>query len=199
MKKYRVSEILTLKDWHEVELLQDLTCPWRPGTAPKTTFQAYSNGNRLFFRFVASGQNPRIYIQSNSKAEVSRSERVELFFRCEANMQTYYGLEIDPRGRLMDYRSGFYRKFDYNWQWPESLSLQTNIEENVYFVQGSLSLAVLKQLGLLKNNEIQAGIFRGHCTEITETQSAFTWITWVDPQTAKPDFHVPSAFGLLLL
>jgi hypothetical protein len=131
--------------------------------------------------------------------EVVHSERIELFFRANEKMQPYYCLEIDPHGRILDYKAKLYREFDKSWQWPDSLSIKALIEDENYTVQGVISLLVLKQLGLINNGQIEIGLYRGHCTKLNGNNASIKWISWVDPKTKRPDFHVPSSFGILKL
>ena len=114
-------------------------------------------------------------------------------------MSPYYCLEIDPYGRVLDYKAILYRKFDRNWQWPESLSIESKINDKNYTVEGKISLSILNQLDLINNNNIQIGLFRGHCTNLVGNAATLKWISWVDSKTPEPDFHVPSAFGILKL
>lgn len=162
-------------------------------------FYSYYYDDYIHFRFVAFGPKPLIFVRKNDKLEVIESERVEIFFRSDDKMNPYYCLEMDPHGRVLDYKAHFYRKFQRNWKWPESLMIQTVITNEWYSVQGQISLNVLKELNLLKGQEIQIGLFRGHCTKINEQKGFIKWISWIDSKTKTADFHVPSSFGLLKL
>ena len=66
-------------------------------------------------------------------------------------------------------------------------------------VEGSITLASLRDLDLLNNDELQAGLFRGECLKAGDTQSSFSWISWVKPDSDHPDFHIPSSFGVIKL
>ena len=57
----------------------------------------------------------------------------------------------------------------------------------------------LKELNLLNNNELQAGLFRGECLKIRDPESSFSWISWIKPESVRPDFHIPSSFGVIKL
>jgi hypothetical protein len=199
MKKNRINKVMDFSNWNQIVKLTDFCYPWRDEKVPLTEFRAYYDDTYLHFLFVSSGSKPLVYVNNNNKMEVIHSERVEMFFRSDESMKPYYCLEIDPYGRILDYRANFYREFDRNWFWPESLFIQSKISDKTYSVQGKISLFILDKLGLLKNNEIQIGLFRGHCTELKGDIASIKWISWVDPKTKHPDFHVPSAFGLFIL
>ena len=199
MKEFSISKITKFTSWDNIVKLNDFSYPWLKEKAPVTTFSAYYDESHIHFLFVASGPKPIVFVEDNNKMEVINSERVEIFFRKDEKMQPYYCLELDPYGRVLDYKAKLYRNFDLNWEWPEPLFIQTKITIKNYSLQGKISLHNLIKLGLLKNNEIQLGLFRGHCIELKEKKASIKWISWVDSKTEEPDFHVPSAFGLLLL
>jgi hypothetical protein len=156
---------------------------------------------RFYFRFDVETTLALTYVHDNNKMEVVDSDRVEIFFRHDDRLETYYCLEMDPLSRVLDYKAGFYRKFDYNWQWPgnNQLHVQSGYTEVGYIVEGSITLASLRELDLLNNNKLQAGLFRGECLKVRDPQSRFTWISWVKPESERPDFHIPSSFGVINL
>ena len=98
---------------------------------------------------------------------------------------------------ILFYNAWFY--FDRNWKWPDSLFLKTNILDGHYTVEGKISLSTLNKLGLIKDNELEIGIYRGHCTELVGENATIEWSTWVDSKTDEPDFHVPASFGKVKL
>jgi hypothetical protein len=133
--------------------------------------------------------------------EVVDSDRVEIFFKSDDRLDPYYCLEMDPLGRVLDYRASFYRKFEYNWQWPGSnqLQIKSDYTDQGYTIEGSITMASLKELNLLKNNELQAGLFRGECLKMRDPESTFSWISWIKPESVRPDFHIPSSFAVIKL
>jgi hypothetical protein len=199
MKQYLAENIQNFNCWEDISKLEDFSFPWRGENAPETQFQAFHNDLYLHFRFIAFGGSPLVHVKENHKMEVINSERVEIFFRQDPKMSPYYCLEMDPYGRILDYIANYYRRFNYEWKWPGCLSIQTKIEETRYILQGKISFAILEQLNLIQNNEIQIGLFRGYCTNIQNDKATLEWISWIDPKTEKPDFHTPSAFGIIKL
>jgi len=199
MKKFLIPKLTDCTSWEKAAELVDFSYPWRSEKAPNTTFSAFYDQNYLYFRFIAYGSKPLVYVENNNKMEVVRSERVEIFFRQDEKMKSYYCLEIDPLGRVLDYKAELYRKFNRNWQWPESLFIESKINEKNYSVQGKISFSVLSQLGLINKNNIQIGLFRGHCTKLVGKDAQLKWISWIDSKTSEPDFHVPSSFGIIEL
>ena len=188
-------------DWNQAKILSSFSYPWSDKAAPVMSFRALWDDARFYFRFDVETRYALTYINDNNKMEVVDSDRVEIFFRCDDRLDPYYCLEMDPLARVLDYRASFYRKFEYEWHWPGHKQLQIRSEyiKNGYKVEGSITMASLKDLNLLKNNELQAGLFRGECLKIRDPESSFSWISWVKPDSARPDFHIPSSFGVIRL
>jgi len=115
------------------------------------------------------------------------------------SMNPYYCLEIDATGRVMDYTGVYYRKMDYTWPWPhEQLIIKSSSIPGGYIVEFAISIQSLKQLGLFQHKRLQAGLFRAECTGMVNGKSDLKWISWIKPPSTKPDFHIPSAFGVLV-
>lgn len=188
-------------DWAIAALLRDFSSPWLEVEETGVNFRALHDGVYLYFRFDVQESNILIYEKDHTKFDVLNSERVEIFFRQDPELKRYYGLEMDPLGRVYDYQSSYYRQSDKNWGWPEGhLQLETGRTGTGYWLQGQISFESLRSLQLIHDGGyLQAGLYRGRCLEIQGDKATFNWITWVDPQTEQPDFHVPSSFGCLQL
>jgi hypothetical protein len=199
MKTYTAEYNIRFTDWDKIPSVSDFSLPWNNTPVPVTSFQAFHNGLYLHFRFIAHTDKPLVYVKENLKLEVTRSERVEIFLRSDPEMKPYYCLEIDPHGRVLDYKADLYRLFDYNWSWPEKLQIQAIIHPDHYMVCGKLSLAVLNSLKLIRDNRLEVGLFRGNCKSLNGDKAQMDWISWIKPDAPKPDFHIPSAFGTILL
>lgn len=199
MKEYFLPFFASRPHWTDVPAIHDFSSPWTSGAFPATAFQAYHDGILLYFRFVADGPAPKVWVKENHKMEVLKSERVELFFRRDEAMKPYFCLEMDPHGRVLDYESAFYRQSNRAWQWPHNLQIKAHIGTESYTVEGVIRLSALEQLGVLHKNEMQVGVYRGHCTRLENDEATLEWYTWVDPKTETPDFHVPASFGRWVL
>lgn len=207
MKKYFIHKIEDSIEsenvWGKAILLQDFSLPWKPEKPQETSFRALYDENYIYLRYDVKDDGILIYSKTGNKGDVINSDRVEIFFRKNEKLDQYYCLEIDPNGKVLDYSAEYYRKFDLTWSWPKNhLFIKTNIYKDGYRVDVKISLESLRKLGLLNNNRIEAGIFRGDCIEFptdNESNATIKWISWVDPKTETPDFHIPSAFGVLEL
>lgn len=207
MKKYFIHKIEDPIEseniWRKATLLQDFSLPWKSEKPQETLFRALYDKNYIYLRYDVKDDEILIYSKTGKKDDVMYSDRVEIFFRKNEKLDQYYCLEIDPNGKVLDYSAEYYRKFDFTWSWPKKqLVIKTNIHKNGYRVNVKISLESLRKLGLLNNNRIEAGIFRGDCIKFptgNEINATIKWISWVDPETKSPDFHVPTSFGVLEL
>ncbi len=190
--------------WQHANVLNDFRYPWDNGVAPRTTFRALHSSQDLHFLFDVADGHVHVERVSDHKTEVIDSSRVEIFFRADQQMMPYYCLEIDADGRNLDYIAHHYRQFDFTWSWPvHDIAIESRRTPDGYAVAITISKSSLRQLGLLKSSWdtefIEAGLFRAECTETTNAREHMRWISWISPEAAYPDFHIPSAFGVLVL
>lgn len=185
-------------DWSHARLLNDFVSPWQQAPT-NTIFRALYDDDFFYFRFDVKESNILVYRNQNDEQEVVRSERVEIFFRQDERLDPYFGLEMDASGRVYDYQAHHYRKFEPQWTWPEGqLEVRSKRLTDGYTVMGKVGLESLKTLGLMDGNRLQAGLYRGRCTQLQGGNAEFHWISWIDPKTEQPDFHVASSFGALV-
>ena len=186
--------------WKNAVELTDFIYPWNKENPPATSFRAIHSKDWIYFVYHVKDNSVNVFVDKKDKTDVLNSDRVEIFFKHEDNQLPYYGLEMDPLARVYDYKANFLRKFEPAWTWPEGqLIIKTSRTNEGYIVEIAISKASLLQLGLLKNKTLQAGLYRGNCVNLVGNQATFKWISWVKPDSATPDFHVPSSFGILLL
>jgi hypothetical protein len=184
--------------WKKAEGLSAFFFPWDDEPPPSLIFRAVHDLRNFYFRFDVIDTELVVHKSGTGKMAVLDSDRVEIFFRVNEHMKPYYCLEMDPAGRVLDYVAEYYRIFNYNWVW-EGITVLARYTVNGYRVWGCIPLTSLKELGLLNEGRIQAGLFRGKCIAGSGSAVTFKWISWQDPKTAKPDFHVPESFGELIL
>ena len=186
--------------WKKANVLADFTYPWEKEAAPATAFGALWDGKWLYLYYRAADDSVITLVNKNEKREIGASDRVEIFLTRDSSLTPYYCLEMDATGRVLDYTASFYRKMDYSWQWPkDQLIIKTSRVKYGYIVEAAISIQSLKDLGLLQNNRLQAGLFRAECKSIVNGKADLRWISWIKPKSEKPDFHIPSAFGTLIL
>jgi hypothetical protein len=79
------------------------------------------------------------------------------------------------------------------------LQIDAHIENNHYNVSGTIPLETLHTLKVLRSREIFAGIYRAEFHHQPDGTVHSGWMPWVNPNTERPDFHVPASFGILEL
>ena len=103
--------------------------------------------------------------------------------------------------RLVIFGCGYVGAAVARWAQVAGLRVTAGIDGHRYWVEGRLPLATLRALGVLKPGarELYAGVYRGEFSHDADGSVHRDWLTWVDPHTEKPDFHVPQSFGRLVL
>jgi hypothetical protein len=196
MKTYRVLHSASL-DPFAGERLDDFQFPWLDRPAPLTIFRAVWNEEFFKFRFEVEDDDLVLDPHEDPGEAVLGSDRVELFFASTRDLSTpYYGAEMDPRGGVYDYEAIYHRKFDPTWSFP-GLKFAGEFVEGGYEVEGTIPLAVLRELGCLSGDEMIAGVYRAEFSHGPDGVVQ-DWISWIHPGTEKPDFHVPGSFGTFL-
>lgn len=187
-------------EWKNAIELSDFVYPWENRKATSMVFRALHSKDWVYLLYDVKDDNIQIYVKTNDKSEVASSERVEIFFRKDDRLSPYYGLELDPLARVLDYQADYHRKFNSNWTWPAGkLIVRSNRTKHGYTVEVAVNKESLKSLGLLTDAKIEAGIFRAECDDVNGSEEKMKWISWMKPESTTPDFHIPSAFGTLLL
>lgn len=199
-KYYKVRRIESKDSSFAVTEIRDFTYPWEGNKPASISFNAVYDGQWLRCCFQVEDKNVNVYVDKNAKEEVIYGDRVEIFFSTDQTLDSYYCLEIDPLGRVYDYRASHYRKFDSHWSWPTGhLIVEAKKEATGYKVECSISIQSLNDLGLLKEGTLMCGLYRGKCVKTGIPEPIMQWISWVKPDSKTPDFHIPSSFGVFSL
>jgi len=187
------------KVWDKAITLSDLTAPWDERLSFTNHFRALHDKNNIYFAFTVEDDD--LYLEQNYDDEESnavRSDRVELFFRQADQSSPYYSLEMDADGRLFDSKAVFNQGIDESWDVDTNgFNTQTTMTDSGYILEGVIAKKVLHELGLISSDGIiLTGIYRANYHSDT---SKVEWITWVNPQTEKPNFHILFSFGKMVL
>lgn len=183
------------------EPITDFTFPWADKPAPPTAVEAYTMDEQLHFVFTVEDRDIVYNETWNGENTLDGEDRVEVFFAKDAALKAYWCIEVDSAGRVHDYKASHYRKFDNTWNCP---GLKTKAERTPagYTVTMSVPLATLSDLlgmPVKEGAKLRLGFFRAEfygTDPATHGDANDNWLSWVRPETEKPDFHVPSAFRL---
>ena len=188
------------KLWKKSEVLTQFISPWDTKEPSRIEFRALWDEKHFFFCFTVFDTNIHIDKKDDSIDSINNSDRVELFFRPDESLNPYYCLEMDASARIMDFIAYPDKKFDFNWNWPKKdITVQSSKNERSFIVEGAISLESLEQFNLIKENKIEAGIFRAKYNSDNGIDFEPTWISWVNPNTESPNFHIATSFGVLHL
>jgi hypothetical protein len=191
----KVDGALTEPVWQNSQAFSRFVNPWRKEVSPETSLRMLSDSTHLYFSFEVADTNMVVLPSIANERGVEKEDRVELFFSKDKDMQEYYCFEIDPMGRVLSYRAQHYRKLDFSWDVPADFKVAAHINDGGYTVEGAIPLSFLNTLGT--NGTCYLGAYRAeffnHNQSVVEE-----WLTWKDPKTPQPDFHVPSSLGKLV-
>lgn len=188
--------------WETVPVISgEFRYPWEAVEAPLTVFKAFNDGKNLYFSFSVTDASVLSVEKWDGESTVDDEDRVEMFFAAgpvdlpvEYDIPLYYNIEVDPLGRVHDYSAKYYRAFDSDWN-LEGLESAAVLTDAGYDVEGSIPLKSFEDLALLAaDRTMRVGVFRAEFTKPAD-EIIMQWISWVDPKTMVPDFHVDAAFG----
>ena len=205
-------------DWSKARVEKQFTFPWKQAAAPLTEFRALCDNRYLYFTFRVHDADIVVLDKLRDKEDEVFEDRVEMFFSRDDQMKDYYCIEIDSRGRAFDYNDSYYRRLDAKWNW-QGVETKGCTTEQGYTVEGRIALTSFEALGfprLRPGVKIRCGLFRAEFSHdrsgrpVVQRKTIHNggrtidgplpledWISWVDPKTKEPDFHVPSSLGWL--
>lgn len=185
------------EEWMQEPFLTGFVAPWNGMKKDQTEVSLFHDNKNLYFLFRVK-DNQLVYGTEEGESSVNYSDRVELFFCKDQELETYYCAEIDPKAKVLDYKARFYRKFDFGWDFDRLLTAAT-IQKDGYTVEGSLSLDWLRENGILSSDgEFFLGLYRGDASDPTNEET-IVWLTWNIPEAKEPDFHIPSSLSKVRL
>ncbi|WFB65246.1 carbohydrate-binding family 9-like protein [Sphingobacterium sp. WM] len=185
-----------LDDWSKLKKLfvvDEFVSPWSSSDFGKTVFKAFYDKEYLYFYFDIEDKNI-VEKKFEREEDVAKGDRGEIFLSADSSLSEYFCFEIAPSGEVLDYKAKYYRKFDYEWD-LKGLEIKTDVGPSGYILEGRIPLEFVK--GLIKSkssSEFRMGIFRGEFNSLSWNEKDINWISWIRPNTEKPDFHTPSAF-----
>jgi hypothetical protein len=186
--------------WDSALVLTDFCSPWNDEKQSEIKFKALWDRENLFFNFTVLDATIHLEKSGASVESIGNSDRVELFFRPDDSLNPYYCLEIDTAARIMDFIAYPDKNFDFNWNWPKNdIEVKSSVNAESFTVEGAISIPSLQRFNLIKNNKIETGVFRAKYNQKEDLGFEPTWITWINPNTETPNFHIKSSFGNFIL
>lgn len=184
------------KAWAEAKEIRSFVNPWNKEVSPETSLSMLKDDKYLCFFFEVSDDEIVTAPVFQRERDIEKGDRVELFFSKDKDMREYYCFEIDPEGRTLAYAARHYRQMDYDWDVPAGYRVAARAHPGGYSVEGMIPLEFLE--GLTHGEDVFFGAYRAEFSR-EDDKLVENWLTWVDPGTASPDFHVPASLGKLVL
>jgi hypothetical protein len=186
--------------WNKAVVLTDFCSPWSNEKQSEMEFKALWDYENFYFNFRVFDNIIHLNKKDDSIESIGSSDRVELFFRPDNTLNPYYCLEIDTSARIMDFIAYPIKNFDFDWNWPKNdLLVKSSVNNDFYTIEGAISIKSLNHFGLIKNNNIEAGVFRAKYHKKNNYLFEPIWMSWVNPNTQKPNFHCMDSFGNFVL
>lgn len=165
--------------------IDGLYAPW-DSLEDDTAFRCFADKANLYFYYEVRDSTITTVPEFTGESDVEVEDRVEIFFSSISSMDEYYVAEIDPLGRVLDYKGLYYRHLDYGWNFS-SMNLVGKLTEAGYVIAGKIGLDELKELGLNLRDGFYMGVFRADY----RPDLSVNWYSAVSSDDKSPDFHKP--------
>jgi uncharacterized protein (DUF362 family) len=165
-------------------------------TPIKTTVRAlWSDALYVAIDLESTGFN----VDTTKPVDVERTKLyeedcAEIFLAPDAsNRERYFEIELGPRGHFFDIDVDNAKKTS-DTAWSGKLAIASRADEPAHVAHLEVAIRAPEVIAALKPNaRLPLGLYR------IEGRAPRTFLAWSPPRTDKPNFHVPSAFGTLVL
>ncbi|MBL4637287.1 MAG: DUF362 domain-containing protein, partial [Kofleriaceae bacterium] len=133
---------------------------------------------------------------SEERDGLYKEDCVELFLAPYSDApQHYYEIEIGPYGHWHDIEVDFSKKKRFNASWASGVRVATTQDQDNHRATMEIAISSKELSGaLVKGGSMRMGLFRMEGRGPTKK-----YLAWSPGMTDKPKFHLPEAFGKLLL
>lgn len=180
--------LLSAPVWEALPPVEGFHAPWS-GLDDNTVFKCLATDSLFFFRFDVKDSTLALKGDFSGEMDVEPEDRVEIFFSHSGDLDTYIGAEMDPAGRILDYKCAYYRQFDYGWNFS-TLDYLHEIRPDGYSIAGSVTLEELSGFGVDMSGGFRMGVFRADYSPDGEV----VWYSMRSTDDKSPDFHQPKVF-----
>jgi uncharacterized protein (DUF362 family) len=173
------------------------TTDYAGNTTPiKTTVRALW-GDALYLAIDL--ENAGFNVDASKPIDVERTKLyeedcAEIFLAPDAkNREHYFEIELGPRGHFFDIDVDHAKKTS-DTAWSAKLTIASRADEAAHVAHLEVAVRAPEIIAALAPNaRLPLGLFR------IEGKSPHTYLAWSPTRTERPNFHVPSAFGTLVL
>ena len=192
--------ILNETAWQKADKTDHFVFPWEDAKPPLTVFKAFHDADYFYFAFVAEDDEVVSTPEINDEEDLIEQDRVEIYLTLDKELRKYYCLELGANGYVLSYSASFPRQLDFSWDCP-SVETAAVIHDNGYVMEARIPLESLEKLGFSvekPGSRVTAAVFRAQFNRLPDGTVEHHWLSWIDPQITKEDFHVPSSFGYFI-
>ncbi|HEY3128396.1 MAG TPA: carbohydrate-binding family 9-like protein [Acidobacteriota bacterium] len=178
---------------------------WDGRKAPQhleTEVRCAWNEKRFYFQFSAPFAD--LYVNEEWSREESvyglwERDVVEVFLRPEIS-EAYFEFEVSPLSQWLDTLVRRPRK-DVDFGWRSGLKVQSEIDSQRKLWTAGLTIPTKPMMDALRlRSEPKSGdIWKTNLFRVSGNEPSREYLTWQPTFTTQPDFHVPEAFGNLIL
>ncbi len=195
--KITVDGILNEPAWQKANMTNHFVFPWEDSRPPKTEFRAFHDSENFYFSFVAKDDEIISTPEIDNEQDLIEQDRVEIYLTLDEDLKKYYCLELGANGYVLSYSASFPRQLDFSWDYPD-IETGAVIHDDGYVVEARIPVKSLEKLGFplqKPGSRIRAAIFRAQFNRLPDGTIEHHWLSWIDPEIDREDFHVPSSFG----
>jgi len=196
--KITIDGELSEQAWNSANVISEFAYRWDPDRAQPILFRAFHDGNFLYLSYQMVDDVIIAPDSITGEQDLIEQDRVEIYLAPDKTMIEYYCIEMDVKGRKLDYMGKFHRQFDFSWEFDDVVHKGTYTDDG-YVVEAAISLKALDALGIIKDDAFYAGIYRADFHYGPDSTVVHVYASWIDSQTEDPDFHVPASLGVFHL
>ncbi len=183
--------------WKKANMTEHFIFPWENSGPPLTRFRAFHDADNFYFSYVAQDDEIVSTPTIDDEKDLIEQDRVEIYMALDKDLKKYYCLELGANGYVLSYSGSYHRHLDFSWDCPE-LKTGAVIHDDGYVVEAAIPIKSLESMGFRvqkPGSKILAAVFRAQFNRLPGDSIAYHWLSWIDPQIDREDFHVPSSFG----
>lgn len=180
------STLLDNAIWQELTPVDGLINPWENDHKDKTQIRCFATKKHLFFKYDVVDTTVFFEQDFQTKRDIEKGDRVEVFFSAKKDLDIYYCAEVGPNAHVLDYEAKYYRKLNFDWGF-EHLQPYARINDNGYTVVICVPRKELESCGIQLDKGFYMGLFRAEF----QANSEPSWYSYLDSDDPEPDFHTP--------
>lgn len=183
--------------WHELNTYSHFISNWDELPVPTTEFKCFYDSIYLYFHYRVQDEQVICYDHRKNDLAVGSSDRVEIFFASNSQLEPYYGLEFDACNRVLQFKGNGSWNFEKKWKFPGLTKKDYKVRafKGGYQFEARLKIKSLHEMNLIHDKKMLIGLHRADFSKNNEDK--VRWISWKKIETPKPNFHNLEGFQLV--